>query len=144
MIAVDTNILVYAHRRDAPWHSVAASSVAGLAEGNAAWSIPWPCVHEFIAVVTSKRIYLPSSTIAEAIGQLDAWMGSPQLQLLSESTGYWAELRELAEKRRIAGPQIHDTRVAALCLYHGVSELWTADRDFSRFPDLKTRNPLVA
>ncbi|NNK63615.1 MAG: VapC toxin family PIN domain ribonuclease, partial [Gemmatimonadetes bacterium] len=44
---------------------------------------------------------------------------------------------------RVAGPRIHDARVAALCDYHGVRELWSADRDFTRFPDLRTRNPLA-
>jgi predicted nucleic acid-binding protein len=39
---------------------------------------------------------------------------------------------------------VHDARIAALCLQHGVRELWSADRDFNRFPALRTRNPLVA
>lgn len=41
------------------------------------------------------------------------------------------------------GAMVHDGRIAALCLHHGVSELWTADRDFSRFATLAVRNPLV-
>ena len=68
MIAVDTNVLVYAHREDSAWH----------------------------------------------------------------------------EPARIAGPQLHDARVAALCLHHGVQTLWSADRDFGRFPELEVRNPLLA
>jgi uncharacterized protein len=52
-------------------------------------------------------------------------------------------LKEIATQGQIRGGQIHDARIAAICLQHGVSELWTADRDFSRFPQLKTRNPLV-
>ena len=43
----------------------------------------------------------------------------------------------------ISGAAIHDARIAAICLDHGVDELWTCDRDFSRFPDLRTRNPLI-
>jgi hypothetical protein len=43
----------------------------------------------------------------------------------------------------ITGPAVHDARVAALCLAHGVRELWTADRDFSRFPRLRAVNPLL-
>jgi len=52
-------------------------------------------------------------------------------------------LRKLATHAKLSGPRIHDARIAALCLHHGVRELWTADRDFSLFPKLKTRNPLV-
>jgi predicted nucleic acid-binding protein len=47
------------------------------------------------------------------------------------------------EQGRISGPQVHDARVAAICQDHGVRELWTADRDFGRFPALKVRNPFV-
>jgi len=44
---------------------------------------------------------------------------------------------------QIVGPRVHGARIAALCLQHGVRELWTADRDFSRFPQVKTLNPLL-
>ena len=144
MIAVDTNILIHAHRKDSPWHRAAAEAVTRLAEGNAPWAIAWPCIHEFFGVATHPKIYKPASTVAEAVSQVTEWMGSPRLRLLSETQGYWAELSKLAVTRRISGPAIHDARIAALCLQHGVSELWSADRDFSRYPDLKTRNPLVA
>jgi predicted nucleic acid-binding protein len=61
---------------------------------------------------------------------------------LTESERYWQEFRRILETGKIVGPQVHDARVAGLCLLHGISELWTADRDFSRFPGLKVRNPL--
>jgi len=144
MIGVDTNILVYAHRRDAVFHEHAAAAVRGLAEGVAAWAIPWPCIHEFFAIVTHPRIYDPPSPIAGALEQIDAWLGSPSLVLLSETGSYWPKLKALADGGKIDGPRIHDARVAALCLLHGVRELWTADRDFSRFPSLTTHNPLAA
>jgi predicted nucleic acid-binding protein len=100
VIAVDTNILVYAHRRDASFHQAAARVMKDLAEGRPAWALPWACLHEFVGVVTHPRIYSPPSTRADA-------------------------------------------RIAAICGSHGVRELWTADRDFSRFRGLTVRNPLV-
>jgi predicted nucleic acid-binding protein len=57
--------------------------------------------------------------------------------------GGWDKLRGLSLAAQLTGPRIHDARIAALCLHHGVRELWTADRDFSLFPSLKTRNPLI-
>jgi len=75
---------------------------------------------------------------------VEIWLESPTLLLLSESTNYWRVLRELALNGHIAGPKIHDARIAALCMDNGVSTLLTADRDFSRFPKLVTRNPLIA
>lgn len=145
MIAVDTNLLVYAHREDSEFHEAAAARIAALAEARAPWAIPWPSLHEFLAIVTHPRIYAPPTPLAAALDQVDAWFESPSLVLLTEAdTLYWAELRTLLAGSKVAGPQVHDARIAALCRVHGVRELWTADRDFGRFPGLSVRNPLVA
>jgi len=143
VIAVDTNLLVYAHREDSPWHDAAFARVTELAEDRTPWAIPWPCLHEFLAIVTHPRIYAPPTPLAAAIEQIEAWLESPTLTLLAESEGYWPELSLAMRDGRIAGPLVHDARVAALCRLHGVRELWTADRDFSRFSGLSVRNPLV-
>ena len=143
MIAIDTNILVYAHREDATWHDAALTRVTELAEGSTPWALPWPCVHEFLAIATHQRIWSPPTPLDAALDQVAAWFESPSLVVLAETPGYWERLRDLVRHARVAGPQVHDARVAALCLHHGVKELWTADRDFGRFPALKTRNPLL-
>jgi hypothetical protein len=143
VIAVDSNVLIYAHREDSPWHEVAYRRVQELAEGRVPWAIPWPCIHEFLAIVTHARIYAPPTPLQDAIDQVDAWLESPGLVLLSESEGYWHEIRDVLRASRVSGPQVHDARVAGLCIQHGVTELWTADRDFGRFSGLTVRNPLV-
>lgn len=143
MIAVDTNILVYVHRQDSPWHEAAYARLAELAEGRAAWAIPWPCLHEFLAIVTHPRIYNPPSPLETSLAQVEAWLEAPGLVLLAETGSYWPDLRAALTAGRVAGPQVHDARIAALCLLHGVRELWTSDRDFGRFPGLKATNPLV-
>ena len=89
MIAVDTNILVYAHRRDSTWHDAAYARMTELAESRSPWCIPWQCLHEFIAIVTHPRIYSPPSRLAQAIDQIDAWLESPSVVLLAETDGYW-------------------------------------------------------
>lgn len=144
MIAVDTNILVYAHRADAEWHERAAAAVAGLAESTAEWAIPWPCLHEFLAVVTHPRIFKTATPGKLAFGQIEAWLESPSLVVLSENDDYLDALRDVTLAAKIGGARVHDARVAALCLSHGVRQLWTADRDFSSFAALKTHNPLAA
>ncbi|MFP3928267.1 MAG: type II toxin-antitoxin system VapC family toxin [Desulfobacteraceae bacterium] len=143
MIALDTNLLVYAHREDSPFHEPAYYCVLQLAEGQASWAIPWPCIHEFLAIVTHPRIYEPPTPLEKAIDQVEAWMESPSLFLLSEYEDYWAQIRGMLQRGRISGPQVHDARVAALCKAYGIRELWTADRDFSRFPDISVQNPLI-
>lgn len=143
MIAVDTNVLVYAHRSDSEWHDRAAAKVRELAEGRPAWALPWPCVHEFLSIVTHPRIYDPPSTLDQAVAQVEAWMESPSAVLLAEGGEHWQLLRTLVTDGRILGPRVHDARIAALCLAHGVRELWTVDRDFGRFPSLTTSNPFA-
>jgi len=143
VIALDTNILVYAHREDAPFHQPASRCVTELAEGRATWAIPWPCLHEFLAIVTHPRIDNPPTPVAIALDQVAAWHESPSLVLLAESEPHWSELRALLTVSKVTGGRIHDARIAALCRQHGVRELWSADRDFSRFPNLGVVNPLV-
>ena len=143
MTAVDTNLLVFAHREDSSWHAAAYSRIRELAEGREPWSIPWPCIHEFLAIVTHPRVYAPPSPLERAIDQVNAWLESPTLVLLAETANHWAHLRTFLEIGKISGPQVQDARVASLCRAHGISELWTADRDFSRFPGIRTKNPLV-
>jgi toxin-antitoxin system PIN domain toxin len=144
VIAVDTNILVHAHRADSQWHVAAAGVVAELARGWEPWAVPWPVVNEFLAVVTHPRIFRTPTPIAAAADQVDAWLESPTITVLAESSSHWSELRALLVGGHIVGAKVHDARIAALCLNHGVSLLLTADRDFSRFPSLATRNPLVS
>ncbi len=144
MIAVDTNILVYAHRQDHEWHEAASLCLRTLAEGGATWAIPWPCVHEFYAVATRPNVFNPPSTAAQALGQLAAWFESPSLQLLGESANHFNTLRRLATDAKVVGAAIHDARIAAICMDHGATTLWTADRDFSRFAAIKVRNPLAS
>ncbi len=143
MIAVDTNILVHAHRSNSPWHEAARSAVASLAQSDMAWAIPWPCIHEFLSVVSNPKIMKPATPIDRGLAQIEAWMESAKLVLLAEGANHWASLKQFVLSGGISGAQFHDARIAAICVQHGVMELWTADRDFSRFPALKTRNPLV-
>lgn len=143
MIAVDTNILIYAHREDCAWHDRAYGCLSQLAEAQSPWSIPWPCIHEFLSIVTHPRIFNPPTPQDIALDEVAAWLESPTIVLLAEGEGYWVQVRELTETSLVSGPKIHDARIAALCLHHGVDELWSADRDFGRFPNVKVRNPLV-
>jgi toxin-antitoxin system PIN domain toxin len=126
-----------------PFHAAAALCIESLAEGSTPWAIPWPCAHEFLAIVTHPRIYDPPTPLSAALDQIDAWLESPTLVLLAESDEYWRELRQLASSGRITGPRIHDARIAALCRQHQIRELWSADRDFGRFVELKVSNPLT-
>ena len=142
MIAIDTNILVYAHRRESRHYEQAAGIMRELAEGPDTWAIPWPCLYEFFSVVTNPRIWKDAaSSPDQAWLQIEAWTSSPSISLLSETLDFLAVLERLVRRPRVRGPIVHDARVAALCVAHGTEELLTADRDFALFPELATRNP---
>jgi toxin-antitoxin system PIN domain toxin len=144
LIAYDTNLLVYAHRSESPFHDRARRCVKASAEGAEAWALAWPCLHEFLGIVTNPKIFKTPTPIELALKQVGLWLASPSVITLSETVeGYWPLLEQLVKKGQVRGAKIHDARVAALALLHGADELLTADRDFSRFPELKTRNPLV-
>lgn len=143
MIALDTNLLVYAHRDDSPHHVSALDLLGDLARGRRDWAIPWPCLHEFLAVVTHPRIYVPPTSAVSAVAAVEALVATPRLRLLGEGQDHLRQLAALLASGQITGPRVHDARIAAICLSHGVSELWSADRDFSWFPALKVVNPLV-
>ena len=143
MIAVDTNILVYAHRSEAPFHEQAFESLKTLAEGSQRWGIPVSCIHEFLAVVTNPKVFRPASRHDQALAQVDAWLAAPHVQVLHSGPEHWRILSELTTKARLQGVQFHDARIAAICVENGVNVLWSADRDFGRFKALRWVNPLV-
>ena len=142
MIAVDTNVLVYAHRRESPNHHAAAALLRGLAEGQTPWAIPWPVCTEFLSVVTNPRIWGRDSIDRdESWRQLLAWTASPTARLLPEPDGFVGLFERIARRPRVHGTVVHDARIAAICIAHGVETLLTCDRDFRIFPELKTRDP---
>ncbi|MGC0252358.1 type II toxin-antitoxin system VapC family toxin [Pseudactinotalea sp. Z1748] len=144
MIALDTNLLVYAHREDSPHHAVALRLLREVATGRAPWGIPWPCLHEFLAIITHPRIYSPPTAVPVAVEAMRSLLHLPHAQVLTETADHGDILRDLLlASPGVAGARVHDARVAAICLSHGVRELWSADRDFSWFPALRVVNPLV-
>jgi len=141
MQAVDTNVLIYAEVRSSPWHGAARRLLTDLAEGVLPWAIPWPCVYEFLRVVTHPRIYHPPVPLSVALGDLRRVLESPALVLLHETPAHPDVMMRVLEESGVSGNLVHDAHIAALCLEHGITELITGDRDFARFPALAVRNP---
>lgn len=142
MIAVDTNLLVYAHRPEMPFHERARRVLSEAVDGTEPVSVPWPCAHEFLAVVSNPRIFRDPTPMDLALDTLRRLLASLTGGFLAEGEGYLDALERVARPALLQGAIVHDARVAALCLFHGVRVLWSADRDFSRFPDLTVVNPL--
>ena len=143
MKVVDTNILVYAHREEMPFHDRARIVIRQLSEDASVWAITWASIHEFLAVVTNPRIFNSPTPMQKAWSFVDVLQKSPSLRFLSESPEHYATLQSLLRESKAVGPKVHDARIAALCLEHGAASLLSADRDFTRFPSLRVVNPLV-
>ena len=143
MIALDTNLLVYARREELPQHVAAHRLLTELAAGDVPWALPWPCVYEYLRVVTHPRVFDPPTNVDRAIEDLESLFESPSLVMLGEGPAHAAHLRNMIRGGQVSGNLVHDAHIAALALEHGVRELWTLDRDFARFPGIRVRNPLA-
>ncbi len=144
MLAVDTNILVYAYRLEYVENEHAYEVVQSLVLGDESWAIPWPCAFEFLNVVTNRRIWKEAaSPTAQAWKQLRAWEASPSCRMIGETDGFMDVLEGFVNRPNITGGIVHDARIAAICMANGIETLLTRDRDFSLFPQLPTRDPLA-
>jgi len=141
MIALDTNILVYARRRESPHHAAALKLLKKLAEGDEPWALAWPCIYEFLRVVTHRRVFDPPTSLESALCDVESLLESPSLVLLGEGPSHAGHMRRVLLSGRVAGNLVHDAHIAALAIEHGVREFWTTDRDFDRFSNLTSRNP---
>ncbi len=140
MRAVDTNILVYSEIISSAHHRTARSLLTELAEGVVPWAIPWPCIYEFVRVVTHPRVFSPPVPLTVVLHDLDQILRSTTLVLLSETERHADLMKSILDASGVAGNLLHDAHIAALCLEHGISEFITGDRDFSRFP-IRLFNP---
>ena len=143
MIAVDTNILVYAHRPEFPLHDPAKELLRDLAAGPRPWSVVIHCLIEFAGAVSHPGRFRQPSSAAQIEDQINAWRESPHLVLLEDGPTVLNWFLKLLQSGMVSGAMVHDARIAATCLAGGASELLTCDRDYGRFPALATRNPFV-
>lgn len=137
MIAIDTNILIYADREESALHATALRAVRMLAEGDEAWSIPVFCVGEFLRVVSHDRVFDPPTPVMDAVDSIDSLLSSPSARLLVPGDRYLRLLRSLIAESGVQGNLVFDAQIAAVCLEHGATTLLTEDRDFARFRSLK-------
>jgi toxin-antitoxin system PIN domain toxin len=141
--AIDTNVLIYAQVEANGRHSGALRVLKSLAEGAVPWAIPWPCIYEFLSVVTHPRVFHPPVPLQIALDDLQRILASPSLVLLSETERHASLFDRVIRQASAMGNLIPDAHIAALCLEHGVSEPLTGDRDFSRFQGLRIIDPFT-
>jgi toxin-antitoxin system PIN domain toxin len=141
MTALDTNILVYARRKEIPHHREAFRLVQEFSQGERPWALAWMCVYEFLRVVTHPRVFNPPTAMETVLEDLDSLLASPSLHMLGEGPGHRGLMRRMLLEGKATGNLAHDAHIAALMLEHGVTEILTADRDLNRFPGIKVVDP---
>jgi toxin-antitoxin system PIN domain toxin len=136
VIAIDTNVLVHAHRMEMPMHAAARRRLTELAEGNASWAIPVFCIGELVRVLTHPRIFDPPYTTVEVRAAVQRVLASPSLRVLVPGGRFVPLFLDAVVEGGATGNLAFDAQIVALCREHGVSHLVTEDRDFVRFKGL--------
>jgi toxin-antitoxin system PIN domain toxin len=143
VILVDVNFLLYAHDRSSPVYEAARRWFLNAMEGPEPVALPWTSILGFIRLSTSPRIFQSPFSIEEAVHTVESWLSQPAATLLHTGEEHWPHLRDLLLKTGTKGPLVTDAHLAALALEHQAT-LLTRDGDFSRFPEVRTINPLAS
>jgi hypothetical protein len=142
VIAIDTNLLVYAQRRHVPEHRAARRAIERASTDRRGWGIPLPCIAEFWCVVTHPASSGGPSPAKEARGFLHSLAESGGANIWIPGTGFWERLTQLASDMKFAGTRVYDLQIALIAVENGATELWSHDRAFAGVPGLLVRNPL--
>lgn len=142
MIAIDTNLLIYAHRAGVPEHHAARQAIQGASEDPRGWGIPFPCIAEFWSVVTHPACVGGPSPPHRALAFVRALTAQAGGQVWMPQAGLWERLLRLAGDIGVAGARIFDLQIALTAVENGATELWTHDAGFVRVRGLQIRNPL--
>jgi toxin-antitoxin system PIN domain toxin len=141
MILPDVNVLVYAHRGDAPNHAAYRAWLEAVVNSNQAYALSDLVLSGFLRIATHPRIFNPPSELAASLAFVQAIRQRPNAVLISPGPRHWAIFADLCRSAGVKGNLISDAYLAALAIESG-SEWISTDRDYSRFPGLNWRHPL--
>ncbi|GMV49640.1 MAG: Ribonuclease VapC43 [Nitrospira sp. OLB3] len=141
MILLDVNVLVYAHREDAPDHRAYLSWLEDLINSDQAYGLSDIVLSGFIRIVTHPKVFTPRSTIHQAIAFAQELRGQPNCVAIAPGPRHWDIFCRLCKEADAKGNLVPDAYLAALAIESG-SEWVTTDRDYRRFPGLRCRHPL--
>jgi len=141
MILTDVNVLVYAHRSDAPDHAAYRVWLEALINGNQAYGVADLVLSGFLRIVTHPRVFSPPSELTSALAFADLLRHQPNAVPIAPGVRHWDIFASLCQTATVKGNLVPDAYLAALAIESG-SEWITTDREYSRFPSLKWRHPL--
>jgi toxin-antitoxin system PIN domain toxin len=141
MILVDANILLYAHNTQAEEHEKAKAWLEEALNGDEPFALCWPVILAFIRIATSPRIFRHPLSRGEAILIVSEWMDRPQTAIVTPTERHWEIFQRLSASGKAIGALFSDCHLAALAVEHGAT-VYSTDRDFARFPNIKFTNPI--
>lgn len=141
MIVVDANLLIYSYDTEATEHRKSAAWIAKVFSGGESVGLSWQTVSAFLRVVTNRRLPGKRVTLQEAVGAVEEWLEQPNVRILVPGENHWSLLKRMILEGGASGLLVTDAQLAALAVEYG-GVLYTADRDFARFPGLRWVNPL--
>jgi uncharacterized protein len=141
MIVLDATLLLDAYDSRAKEHAGAQTWIEQTLSGGELVGIPWQTAYAFLRVVTNPKVPGERLSLAEAVKIVEEWEAQPNVRFLGPGEQHWKILRRMLLEGQAHGPMVTDAQLAALVIEHG-GELYSADRDFARFPGIQWRNPL--
>jgi hypothetical protein len=141
--AIDVNILLYASDRGSAMHAKASAFLQSCATGKGVFCIAWVTAMCYLRMATHGSIFTHPLSPADACANLEALLGLPHCRALGEDEGFWAAYREVTRDVAARGNLVPDAHLAAVLRQHGVTKLYTHDRDFRKFDFLQTIDPLT-
>jgi toxin-antitoxin system PIN domain toxin len=141
MVLLDVNVLVYAHRQDAPHHLQYLSWLEDLINSDHAYGVSDLVLSGFLRVVTHPRVFNPPSGMDKALAFAEELRNQSTCTMINPGPRHWEIFCRLCKTANIKGNLVPDAFLAALAIESG-SEWVTADRDYHRFPGLRVRHPL--
>lgn len=142
MIVIDANLLIYAYNEASEHHRLARKWLERTLGGRDPVRLPWSSIHAFLRIMTQPSLFQPAFTMQRAATLVDEWLGQPHITVIEPGPRYWAIFRQLLPKAQIRGNLVMDAHLAALTIEHA-GTLYTTDKDFSRFDDLRVVNPIA-
>lgn len=141
MIVVDANLLIYSYDSDSSHHKKSRSWVERIFSGVEPVGLPWQTVCAFLRVITNRKLPGSRLTVEQAAETVEEWLAQPNVRILAPGDEHWSVLKRMMVEGQASGPLVSDAELVALTVEYG-GVLYTADRDFARFPGLRWKNPL--
>jgi toxin-antitoxin system PIN domain toxin len=140
-VTVDANLLLYASDATSPRQPTARALLDELAAGPALVHVFWPVAMAYLRISTHPGVFASPLPPDVARTNLDGLLARPHVRTPGETAGFWPLFHEVTRGDVVRGNLVTDAHIAALMRLHGVGTIWTADRDFRRFPGITARDP---